>query len=339
MDWENDGFIRLTEYGIKRPLYSLDDKYAFSLHGFNSSGKIRYFTDGVELFNYKAVIEDYFCSNTISRGRSLKKDFTIGIRRRKEIYNYNSSDYNLLVPPNLSETRISIITQIGKYEYKTTTLLDNFGNVEDLTFGWQLKLSIERSFNIFDGDLVRDYGSAEMSAALEYPKDVFISSKVSISFRYNNDFENIAYRSTSCLYLKYPYRFVSALKLRTRFYGKPDYYIHNYIGGENGLRGYDNYQLSGKNFVVMNLEQRYYSPIDILTVAVGAAAFLDAGKIWNEGDVFVSSTWNTDIGIGLRFGLTKSTNFKVVRIDMAKPLGGGQYYLSFGTEMYFNFGS
>ncbi len=340
LNWENDGYVRSTEFSIRKPLYSLTDKYAVSIYGFNSDGNIRYFYSGNELFRYQSKSEKYSAMLTRSFGALFKKNLSVKLHWSEEEYSYAShfSAYRSLVPPDETEMRADLELYLGKTGYKTVRYLDNFGNVEDLTLGWGLTTSIGRAFETLGGNITRNYGKIRLSTALNPVRDIYIAASGSASARFDGDWENAFYAHKLYLYWKNSQRAVSALRLLAGFYDRPNSYIVNYIGGKFGLRGYDNYSLAGQNYLVANFEQRYYSPIKILTVALGLAGFVDVGKTWYENAGYDSEDWKADAGIGLRFGLTKSSGNKVVRMDIARSLSEDQFYLSFGTLMFFGFG-
>lgn len=97
------------------------------------------------------------------------------------------------------------------------------------------------------------------------------------------------------------------------------------LGGDNGLRGYDrNYQVGDRSFVI-SLEERYYSdwhPFRL--VRVGAAAFLDVGRAWYEDrDNGANGGVLANAGIGLRFNSSRASLGRVIHVDLAFPLTGG----------------
>ena len=97
------------------------------------------------------------------------------------------------------------------------------------------------------------------------------------------------------------------------------------LGGDNGLRGYPYRYANGDSRALLTLEQRFYTnwyPGRLFRV--GAAVFVDIGRVYGstpEGraDLGVLS----DVGIGLRLANTRSGTGRVIHIDLAHPLNGG----------------
>jgi hemolysin activation/secretion protein len=102
----------------------------------------------------------------------------------------------------------------------------------------------------------------------------------------------------------------------------PDPELQLMLGGDNGLRGYPLRYQAGASRALFTLEERYYTswqPLKLFNV--GAAAFLDVGRVWGE-DAYAASPrgWLGDVGIGLRLGSARSSEGNVLHIDLAAPL-------------------
>jgi len=109
------------------------------------------------------------------------------------------------------------------------------------------------------------------------------------------------------------------------------------LGGDSGLRGYAAREFSGTKRLLLNIEDRFFTPINILTVAIGGVLFFDAGNVWGPNDAVDLTELNTSVGIGLRLGYTKSPDSRVGRIDVAWPLTrGGGFGLTIGIDQQFS---
>ena len=97
-----------------------------------------------------------------------------------------------------------------------------------------------------------------------------------------------------------------------------------YLGGDNGLRGYPLRYQTGDKMVLLTLEQRFFTDwYPFRLFPVGAAVFLDAGKVWGEHPLDVENDGLLrDIGVGLRIGNPRSGRGGVVHVDVAYPLDG-----------------
>ena len=97
------------------------------------------------------------------------------------------------------------------------------------------------------------------------------------------------------------------------------------LGGDNGLRGYPNRFESGDKRVLFTIEQRLFTPwYPFHLFHVGGAAFIDIGRAWGENPFSDENPgWLKDVGIGARFGSSRSSGGTVIHVDLAFPLDGG----------------
>jgi hypothetical protein len=114
--------------------------------------------------------------------------------------------------------------------------------------------------------------------------------------------------------------------------------VQFYLDGENGLRAYHLHAVTGSGHVQGNLELRTVFFYDVLKlVSFGAAAFADVGLSWGDPD----GLWRlADAGVGLRFGLPRSSSNSLLRLDIARafrpdPLGRTGWLLTFASSQAF----
>ncbi len=108
-----------------------------------------------------------------------------------------------------------------------------------------------------------------------------------------------------------------------------------YLDEDYGVRGYPAYSFNGEDRLLLTIENRYYSGIEILTVGLGAAAFVDIGNIWARDSSPTLRDTRYSFGAGLRLGVSRSTNAEVVRFDLAYAPERGKWEISVGTGQYF----
>ncbi len=97
------------------------------------------------------------------------------------------------------------------------------------------------------------------------------------------------------------------------------------LGATNGLRAYSDRTFTGRHKVLLNLEDRAHFIDDIgKLVSLGGAAFFDLGGVYDTApfSAFQDGVYS-NIGLGLRLGLPRSSGGAVIRIDLAVPLRDG----------------
>jgi hypothetical protein len=96
------------------------------------------------------------------------------------------------------------------------------------------------------------------------------------------------------------------------------------LGGDNGLRGYPLRYQDGTSRALVTLEERYFTnwyPFRLFRV--GGAAFLDVGRTWGTAALATPSLGILrDLGVGLRFGNSRSGLGNIIHVDLAFPLDG-----------------
>lgn len=133
-------------------------------------------------------------------------------------------------------------------------------------------------------------------------------------------------------------RFLLAAHLgwRQAWNSDPEYQVQ--LDGQNGVRGYRLYAVTGEGNVTANAELRAVLVPDVLRLAVlGAAVFVDGGVSWGEPDGWYRLL---DAGFGLRIGLPRAGRNTLLRVDLARafrpdPLGRTGWLLSFSSAQAF----
>ena len=112
------------------------------------------------------------------------------------------------------------------------------------------------------------------------------------------------------------------------------------LGGDTGMRAYKMNQFAGNKKLLANVEDRFFVIDDVGRFAsVGAVVFSDAGYVWAPGKDIRMSDVKSDVGVGLRLHLNRTSLGHVLRFDLAYAMRrvGNQPRLvfSFGTAQAF----
>lgn len=102
------------------------------------------------------------------------------------------------------------------------------------------------------------------------------------------------------------------------------------LGGNQGLRGYDNDQFRGRHALNLHLEYRSL-PLDFKTVQLGFVAFYDGG---HAADELGALRLRHSLGVGLRLFFPQ-INRMVLRADLGFPLNDGPG--DFGRQLSISF--
>ncbi len=112
------------------------------------------------------------------------------------------------------------------------------------------------------------------------------------------------------------------------------------LGGDTGLRGYPVNEFSGRRLFLANVENRLFFFPDVGKIfGLGGAVFFDAGMAWSQDQSVRFRDIRSDVGVGLRFHITRSSLGHVIRLDIARPLraieGQRPWLVTFGTGQAF----
>jgi hypothetical protein len=205
--------------------------------------------------------------------------------------------------------------------FSTTSSQDQIGRTEDLLLGQSYDVELGAAAKALDSDRNQLVARANYSYGLTLADDVlFLDSH--LQGRFGSRTEQQLFGAGL--------RYYTALENQRRFFvsagldvgRKLDLDQPLTLGGENGLRGYPfDYQF-GDRRALLTVEQRFYSdwrPLQLFQV--GAAAFVDVGKVWGRSAVPAPALGTlANVGFGLRLGNLRSARGNQLHIDFAYPL-------------------
>lgn len=324
---------------LSRPQYSLSVSTGFAARYQRSPGIGRLFFQGREFFRYNRTLQRFDLSSVYSSGRFRRADFYFDYTYDSRQYSPEdvNSPYNHLIPSDEIRSYPSIGFGLSLIKYGLERFLDEAGTPEDLKLGASLRFSIGRSLSEFGSDFQGTRPEISLSILAKPADPVFIGARDIVWWwRHGGHNTEIRHRTEAMLYYKTGSTQVLALRGLADFAWRQKRNYQIVLGGGNGLRGYSAYEFSGNRLALGNIEYRIYFPLEILTVRFGAAAFFDIGRAWYEAEKIDLEDLRSDFGIGLRFGLTRSSTSRVLRLDVAKSLSDNDVFLSFATGMVFS---
>jgi hypothetical protein len=321
-----------------RPFYSLETKYSFGSQYADEEAKIDYYQEGNALFSYRTKKKLFYVELSKSLGEEWKKIFSSFYQLENRHHSFyssrDSSQYAEFLPLNKDLQHFGFSLKLWHPQFEKLSYVDNFGRIEDIDFGFR----IQGKWGFGLNDLFSSKKTDIFSFGFLFPfylKDnqyLFFSQLTTGEFK-SLRWEKLLSQTETRFYWKTPYWQTLVFRGWGILTSRQENSFQLFLDAVNGLRGFEKYRFSGKNELVFNFEDRIFSPWRILTVAPGGVLFFDAGYIWNEN--LPRQRIHTDVGVGLRFGLTKSTAWRVIRIDFAKSLETSAWVISFGTGMYF----
>ncbi len=322
----SDGSLRSLD--LERPFYSLDSRWSTRLTLLEDEHT-------EPLYDLGKVVDEFGSHRRLasaawgwSRGldngwvRRWSVGATFDQRQFSEVAGSISAS---LVPQDRELIYPWLGFELVQDDFDRFTNHDQIGRTEDFYLGTRLKAQLgyadpaygaDRSALIFAAKASHGSGSADGSTLL-------LSSGVSGRVE-SGELRNTVIDGAVRYYSKQSERRLFFTTLEASVGRALDLDTQILLGGDNGLRGYPLRYQGGESRALLTVEQRYFTDwYPFRLFRVGAAAFADIGRTWGESAVSTRSQGLLkDVGIGLRFGNSRSGLGNIIHVDLAFPLDG-----------------
>jgi outer membrane protein assembly factor BamA len=324
---------------LAQPRFSLSVPYQYQISLNNMHIRHRLFKKGNEFFRFRndRILDSF--DGVYSIGRSTSLDLEGGYVYENNNFSPDKPDsiLNYLIPKDEDFSYPLFGVGASIIHYDIERFLDGAGTPEDLTLGAAIRFKQGFSNKSLGATFEGTY-QAGLAQFLFNPLDgIFVGGYDKVSWWSRNGAnERIRHISEMAIYYKPAMTHLLAFHALTDFAWRqlPVYQV--FLGGGNGLRGHSFYEFAGSKLALGNIEYRFYLPVEILTVRLGLAAFFDIGNVWSPSDRIHLSQLKSDVGLGFRFGLTRSSTSRVINLDFARSLSDNNLFISFGATAPFS---
>jgi hypothetical protein len=333
----SDGHRRI--FDLARPFYSLDTRWGGAFKVIEDQRIERIYRQG-------DVIQRFYHETTYAEvWGGLSKGYRQG-RTRRWLYGYTyeldrffeqPDSVDGLVPDAVTP-RDFIVSEEHQLSYLWIGIeqvadgfievhnMDQLNRTEDFNLGLQLRARLGLSSAIFGADQERAIFDAEVRDGWSPRPGHTLLASVHAGGRWGEEgAENTVVGGE----LRYFWRNFGRHRLHFTVQADaaweldPDNQLR--LGGDNGLRGYPLRFQDGDRRFLVTLEQRFYTNWELFKlVHVGAAVFFDVGRAWYVSGPEAGKDRGLlrDVGFGLRLGSSRSSQGRVVHLDVAFPLDG-----------------
>lgn len=322
----SDGSFKALE--VERPFYALDSRW--------TAGMFLADDEHIEpLYDLGEVVEEFashrqFASAFWGWSDGLNNGW---VRRWRVGATYDDSEFSEIpgsIPPNFVPGNRKLVYpwlgfELVQDDFDRFRNHDQIGRTEDFHLGARLAARIgyadqaygaDRSAWIFAARASHGSGSSNRSALL-------VSSALEGRIE-SGELRNTVLDGAVRYYVRQSDRRLFFTTLEASVGRALDLDTQILLGGDNGLRGYPLRYQGGEARALLTVEQRYFTnwyPFRLFRV--GGAAFFDIGRTWGESPVSTPSRGLLkDVGIGLRFGNSRSGLGNIIHVDLAFPLDG-----------------
>ncbi len=327
----SDGYRRTID--LERPFYSLDTRWSAGTRVVNDDRITKIYHKAKVRQVFRQQVEEYSLFGGLSKGYrdGITQRMTFGYSFEKHRYDRDEDqDPNPDRPTPLWFDRVISYPWIG-YERISDNFveahnLDQMSRTEDLNLGTEFRFRLGYSAEALGADTNQLILATNYHIGIQrHPKELILFDFTGEG-RWNRDESEGVHAGFRVEYYRRNFK-------RFQFYGlasfdanwNPDRETQLLLGGDTGLRGYPrNYQAGTRKFLV-TLEQRYYSDLHLFHLFyVGGAAFVDFGRAWFTHGRFEDDDEGVlkNIGLGLRLSSSRSSQGKMIHLDVAFPLDG-----------------
>jgi hypothetical protein len=340
LDYNNNPTAWIRFFSLNRPYYDLRQRFAFGIGYAERGGRTDVYDDGTRIAESSS--EGNWVSASLGyRYGSYKRKLDLAF-----IYDYVSETtfdrrvFNLEdtsrvnFPEDSTYHQCQLSVGFWNLGFARAVRINGFGYTEDFTLGQSIKVGAGRAFRPGFADYLYDRVEMSGSHAAQIGSNLILAAYQRVYWlRGDRNFRRLSrfsvhYYNNRLQYLTLAARIVYSSDWR---YDGSDPLI---LGGTNGMRGYDKFYQSGNRRAVANLEGRFFSGVELLSVRFGGVMFVDIGRSWKDGDPVKFSHFSSSLGIGLRISLEKSSKGQVIRIDLSRgqddtwqfTIGNGQFF-------------
>ena len=316
---------REYEWRLARPFRSVLTRAAYGVETQVADDEGRLFDAGEEFarFRHKETNVRSHAAVAIAPSRRT-------VRRVSLIHDYQSdrfSDIRTGADLRFPDRRVISAALIGfdfrRIRYIERRGVTTFDRDEDLNLGFEGRVeagpSLESLGATRDGAILR----AAIDKISAYGERLYLFFHADASTRVESErTQNAVLRVRQHAVAKHWFRgHTATLSGEVRVGRRLDPEHQFLLGGETGLRAYSVREFGGNKSALFTLENRQVVLYDWLKLAnVGWAVFADAGAVWKRGEAPSFATFRSDVGAGLRFAPSRSTDPGIVRLDLAYAL-------------------
>jgi hypothetical protein len=223
-------------------------------------------------------------------------------------------------------------------EYFKDTFIDNFGRTEDVSTGYGGSLVLGQNFFKSQQYSIPYYFQIGVQHADQVMNCGYFYQDLSfLSFTDGTDLQDAAIQSNLLQYIHLSS--VQTLAMRIAlvygYHWSPSRTA--YLGGMTGLRGFGPFDFAGQRSVLMNIEDRIFTPVQLWFFKLGGVIFYDCGTAWKEDLPMSEVQFRSSVGLGLRIENEKQQGTGILRFDFAYDISASKWgQITLSTEQLFS---
>lgn len=320
--YASDDLVVVNEARLQRPYFSELVNWTSNLHFLSIRGERRAFFDG-------AVADTLDLDETTAE--AVGAGYRHGETRSRLGVLYTRRGLSRDLSAN--QAALGVLWGAMQRRFRHTVEVDLYGTREDIASGWSVQIGAGADLKALGADRNRPMWRADATAASFLGEDGLLGVQVRHhGFEQDGVIANGRFEADVYGFWKAPKAGTLTWNLGFQALLREPEHLRLLLGGDNHLRGYPARFDTGTRALWFNVEQRLFTPVQLLFFGFGAVLFLDAGQAWEAGETLALARTHVGGGAGLRIGNRKSGS-SIVRIDLA--FGRGSFELSLASSSFF----
>lgn len=315
-------------FNLSRPFFSLDTRRSWAIRLENIERDDTQYFRGDDATEVRHEIEDYIVQYGFSKGlqNDRARRWIVGYRYRDDRF-FPGDEFPPPSPfPRDKEMSYPFLAyQEVEDDYTTAFNLDQIHRTEDLHLGHTLFARVGYAATGLGSSQDRLVFEGVFNDTLIYNEDILLRHELEWESLWNLD----THASEDVL-ISWGARYFKRQTSHRSFFAKLEgVWSHNLntnqqvvLGGDNGVRGFENRFQVGDRRVVFSMEERMYTDIHLFNlIRLGWALFVDVGRAWEPGeDDGIDEDILANAGFGLRLASSKAEAGRIAHLDFAFPL-------------------
>lgn len=314
-------------FDLRRPFKFLDDPYSYGVSGSSVGRAVDYYRAGSSVASVPEQVEGFDLFGLRAFGpRDLRG--RVGLDLRGEQADFDPTEGSdpgfVTAPDDYRELAVGLLYGVDwNADFQVLQHLDALGYDEDVTLG--VEASMRTALAARETDAATEHQpivELDLRAAAEPARRTYLTGQFAGGARWS-DGDVVAYRTRAAAHAyqkSLPAQTLAASLLWDAAEDDQGLPVQLTLGEDNGLRGYPARQFAGTRELVLNLEDRIDTGLELWSVHVGLVGFFDMGLIDDEDQGVDFGDPLRSVGFGLRFGSSELFGRRVFRLDVAWPL-------------------
>ncbi len=339
--YDGDPEVGVKGLSMGRPFYSLNSRIQYGVAYSSLNRRRDIYSSGGKITSWEQVSGEWLRLTSFYRFGSYHNKILAGLNY--EYKDVGPIDTSVIVQDTnniFSEDSLywAITPEFGLYSlhYIGITRINTFRTTEDILLQKGGKIELGWAFD------AANHRNIYRTIAFVGSYQSYIKSNLFFAnFTHIRWFKgNTTYRKALSLSIKYYNNYFKWLTPMFKAVYTEDIIkdggLTLYLGENNGLRGYPRNYSTGEKRLIVNIENRVFSGIEILSVDLIGVQFVDIGRNWAKNEDIRLKDFYWSVGIGLRFSAERISNARMMRLDLAYAGEIADWQLSFGVGHYVN---